>query len=39
MGCLQRAGHLMKTFHPQLTPLQRQVLDLLDIPHSVYTAT
>jgi len=36
---LLRAGRLVKTFHPELTPLQRQVLDLLDIPHSVYTAT
>ena len=36
---LLHAGHLIKTFHPQLTPLQRQVLDLLDIPHSLYTTT
>ncbi len=31
-------GHLIQTFHPELTDLQRQVLDLLDIPTSVYTA-
>lgn len=36
---LLHAGHHIKNFHPQLTPLQRQVLDLLDIPHSVYTTT
>jgi len=30
-------GHVVQTFHPKLTPLQHQVLDLLDIPHSAYT--
>jgi len=29
-------GTVLRTFHPQLTDLQRQVLDLLDIPLSVY---
>ena len=29
-------GHVLRTFHPELTGLQRQVLDLLDIPTSVY---
>lgn len=36
---LLHAGRPVKTFHPQLTPLQAQVLDLLDIPHRVYTTT
>jgi hypothetical protein len=27
----------VQTFQPELTDLQRQVLDLLDIPASVYT--
>ena len=27
---------VLRTFHPELTDLQRQVLDLLDIPSSVY---
>lgn len=31
------AGNHVQTFHPQLTNLQRQVLDLLQIPHSAYT--
>lgn len=31
------AGTIIRTFHPELTDLQRQVLDLLDIPTSVYT--
>jgi len=31
-------GHLAQTFHPELTDLQRQVLDLLDIPQTTYTA-
>jgi transposase len=30
-------GTVLRTFHPELTELQRQVLDLLDIPVSVYT--
>jgi transposase len=29
-------GTALRTFHPELTDLQRQVLDLLDIPTSVY---
>jgi transposase len=29
-------GQVLRTFHPELTDLQRQVLDLLDIPTSVY---
>lgn len=29
-------GTVLRTFHPELTDLQRQVLDLLDIPTSVY---
>lgn len=31
-------GRVVQTFEPQLTPLQRQVLDLLHIPESVYTS-
>ncbi|MGH9160197.1 MAG: IS1634 family transposase, partial [Vicinamibacteraceae bacterium] len=31
-------GQPIKTFQPQLTELQRQVLDLLDIPDAVYTS-
>ena len=27
---------VLRSFHPELTELQRQVLDLLDIPLSVY---
>lgn len=30
-------GRLVKTFQPELTALQQQVLDLLDIPASAYT--
>jgi len=30
-------GRHVQTFHPDLTDLQRQVLDLLDIPTSAYT--
>jgi transposase len=30
-------GQVLRTFHPELTELQRQVLDLLDIPASVYS--
>ena len=29
-------GTVLRTFHPELTELQAQVLDLLDIPASVY---
>jgi hypothetical protein len=28
---------VLRTFHPELTDLQQQVLDLLDIPTSVYS--
>ncbi|CAN5843011.1 hypothetical protein BH23ACT10_BH23ACT10_21130 [soil metagenome] len=31
-------GNLIQTFQPELTNLQRQVLDLLDIPTSTYTS-
>jgi transposase len=30
-------GTVLRTFHPELTDLQQQVLDLLDIPTSVYS--
>ncbi len=30
-------GTVLRTFHPELTDLQRQVLDLLDIPASLYS--
>ena len=30
-------GQVLRTFHPELTDLQQQVLDLLDIPASVYS--
>jgi transposase len=30
-------GTILRTFHPELTDLQRQVLDLLDIPTTVYS--
>jgi hypothetical protein len=33
---LEHAGEIIRTFEPQLTNLQRQVLDLLDIPEGVY---
>ncbi len=36
---LNRDGRIIQTFQPQLTELQRQVLDLLDIPTSAYTGT
>ena len=32
-----RHGNHVQTFHPDVTELQALVLDLLDIPHSVYT--
>ena len=32
-----RHGNHVQTFHPHVTELQALVLDLLDIPHSVYT--
>ncbi len=31
-------GRVVQTFEPTLTPLQRQVLDLLDVPVDAYTA-
>jgi transposase len=34
---LTQAGHTIQVFQPELTPLQRQVLDLLAIPQSTYT--
>lgn len=34
---IDRNGRLVQTFQPQLTELQQLVLDLLDIPHSLYT--
>lgn len=30
------AGHLIQTFSPELTPLQRQLLDLLAVPSACY---
>ena len=32
-------GKVVQTFHPDLTPVQQQVLDLLHIPANVYTPT
>jgi len=32
-------GNLVQTFEPQLTALQRQVLELLEVPETAYTAT
>jgi len=32
-------GLCVQTFHPELSDLQTQVLDLLDIPANVYTQT
>jgi hypothetical protein len=34
---LAHHGHQAKTFAPQLTPLQTQLLDLLDVPTTAYT--
>ena len=34
---LHRDGTLIKTFQPELTAQQQQVLDLLGLPHSAYT--
>jgi transposase len=34
---LHRNGELVQTFEPELTPLQRQVLDLLGVPATSYT--
>jgi transposase len=36
---LRRDGQLVQTFEPDLTPLQQQILDLLGIPATAYTAT
>jgi len=33
---LTRDGQLVQTFEPQLTPLQRQLLELLGVPESAY---
>jgi transposase len=33
-----RDGHLVQTFEPQLTALQQQILDLLGVPATAYTA-
>jgi hypothetical protein len=32
-------GNVIQTFQPHLSPLQRQVLGLLDIPVTVYTTS
>jgi len=34
---LNTGDQSVQTFQPQLTPLQQQVLDLLNIPASIYT--
>src|SRR5680860_473074 len=34
---LHRDGTLVKTFHPELTAQQQQILDLLCLPHDAYT--
>jgi hypothetical protein len=36
---INNAGDIVQTFEPQLTDLQRQVLDLLHIPTNAYTST
>lgn len=36
---LTRAGEIVQTFEPELTALQRQVLDLLGVPEAVYSST
>lgn len=36
---LIRDGQLVQTFQPQLTPLQRQLLELLGVPENAYTDT
>ena len=36
---INSAGDIVQTFEPQLTDLQRQVLDLLHIPTNAYTST
>jgi transposase len=34
---LRRKGQLVQTFEPNLSPLQRQILDLLGVPTTTYT--
>jgi hypothetical protein len=34
---LTRDGQAIQTFEPDLSPLQRQTLDLVGVPHSAYT--
>jgi hypothetical protein len=36
---LHQHGQLVQTFEPEINPLQRQVLDLLDMPPTAYAAT
>ena len=36
---LHRDTHLVQTFEPELTPLQQQILDLLSVPATAYSAT
>lgn len=36
---LRHNGHLVQTFEAELTPLQQQILDLLDIPATAYAAS
>ena len=33
---LERDGHEMRVFEPELTPLQKQVLGLLGVPSTAY---
>lgn len=34
---LTRNEHPLRTFHPELTPLQRQILNLLEVPEGVFS--
>jgi hypothetical protein len=36
---LHHDGHLVQTFEADLTPQQQQILDLLGVPTSAYTAS
>jgi hypothetical protein len=36
---LHRHGQLVQTFEPEINPLQRHILDLLDMPATAYAAT
>ena len=36
---LHHDGRIVQTFEAELTPLQQQILDLLDVPASAYTAS